>query len=242
MLEEYKISKQDQNKIINYINDNNLSFIINEEGLFRFFISSMDGYMFQFYKNNEDYVVVSTDLKNTNPLESKKFNYIQYKNMQQVLEQLSFYSSQMDSNFQWWEILDGIGEPYANIQFIKEDYTDNWTNDFIKDDNWKIVDDSQYKYISFSKEMSISAISPHNRLHQTSIMYDYNPDKLDKLYFEIHPICTKEHKESYVVKILINKEEILKEWINYRIFHKKGLNLFLEELFSNKNSYIKLIK
>jgi hypothetical protein len=41
-------------------------------------------------------------------------------------------------------------------------------------------------------------------------------------------------------RILINKEEIMKEWINYCVLYKKGLKLFLEELFNNKNQYIQI--
>ena len=61
---------------------------------------------------------------------------------------------------------------------------------------------------------------------------------MDKLYLEIHPICVLEGSESYLVKILINNEEIMKEYINYIVRRKKGLRLFLENLFTNKNQYV----
>jgi hypothetical protein len=63
---------------------------------------------------------------------------------------------------------------------------------------------------------------------------------MDRLYVEIHPISLKEKNESYLIKILINNEPVLKEYINYRVFKKKGLNLFLEELLNNKNQYVQM--
>jgi hypothetical protein len=240
--EEWKLSESDQKKIKDFINENDLSYTINEEGIFRFFIS-VDSIMIQFYKYNEEYVVVTTDTKDKDLFKPNKFNYLRLKNMQQVLEQIAFFGKYVEKNTQWWQILDGIGRPSSvDMTFIKEDYTDDWSNDFIKNTNWKIVDDEQYKYLTFEKKMNVKAISPHNTLHEVSLFNTYRPAELDKLYLEIHPLCVKEKKESYYVKILINKDEIMKEWINYRVLYKKGLKLFLEELFNNKNQYIQINK
>ena len=239
--DEWKISEADQKRIKDFINQNGLSYIINEEGIFRFFVSSLDGLMIQFYKYNEQYVMVTTNMNNKDPLKPKQFNYLNCKNMQQVLEQLAFHDKNMQKSIRWWDILDGIGRPSSvNIGFIKEDYTDDWANDFMKNSNWQLKDDEQYKYLTFEKKINIRVISPHNTLHEVSLFNTYSPEELDKLYFEIHPICVQENKESYYIKILINKEEIMKEWIKYRVYHKKGLKLFLEELFNNKNQYIQI--
>lgn len=239
--EEWKISETDQKRIKDFINENNLLYEINEENIFRFFVSSSNGLIIQFYKHNEQYVLVTTNTKSKDPFKPMQFNYLTCKNMQQVLEQLAFYSKRVDTTIQWWEILDGVGRPSSvNIVFIKEDYTNDWSKDFIKNENWKVADDEQYQYLAFEKKMNIKVISPHNTLHEVSWFNTYNPEQLDKLYFEIHPICVKEKNESYYVKILINKEEIMKEWVKYRVYKKRGLNLFLEELFNNKNQYIQI--
>lgn len=55
--------------------------------------------------------------------------------------------------------------------------------------------------------------------------------KVDKLYFEIHPISCQPGNESYLVKLLCNNEEVLKEFINYIVSRKKGLKLLIKTIF-----------
>jgi hypothetical protein len=63
------------------------------------------------------------------------------------------------------------------------------------------------------------------------------PEKIDKLYFEIHPVSTLEGRESYMLKILCNNEEIMKEYVTYRVIKRKGLRLLMESIFSEAEKF-----
>jgi len=236
--EEHSISESDKKRIIDYIKENDLDYMVSEENhIFRFFITSYDRYLYQFLKYNEKYIVIKTDTKLGGSGSPKSFRYSYYKNLQQVIEHLSYTDSSLYKV--WWEVLDGIGRPSSvNIGFIKEGYTDEWFKEFIKTNEWYGMDEEQYKCLVYEKKINIKVISPHNTLHEVSLFNDYAPTDMDKLYMEIHPISVQESNESYFVKILINNEEVLKEYIKYRVHRKKGLKIFLEELFNNKNQYV----
>ena len=225
--DELKIKDSDKKRIIEYINQNELDYNISDGVIFKFHLISYDGYMFQIHNYNEQYLVIKSD-------KSGKFNYYYYKNIQQVMEQLSFYDNNLHKI--WWSSTTNT----VDIGFCSEDYTDDWSKDFTKNENWSYIDENQYKCAVFEKKLRIKVISPYNTLHEVSELNTYSPDDMDKLYMEIHPISVKNKEESYLVKILINKEEIMKEYINYIVKRKKGLKLFLEELFNNKNKCIQL--
>lgn len=224
--DEFKTKDSDKKRIIEYITQNELDYKISDNGIFKFHLISDDGYMFQIYDYNDQYVVTKSD-------KSRHFEYYYYKNLQQVLEQLAFYDNNLHKI--WWE-------PIANaidIGFYKEEYTDDWSKDFTTiDTNWTHIEEDQYRCAVYQKKTHIKVISPFNTLHEVSAFNTYKPDDMEKLYMEIHPISVKKGAESYLVKILINNEEIMKEYINYRVKRKKGLKLFLENLFNNKNQYI----
>jgi hypothetical protein len=57
--------------------------------------------------------------------------------------------------------------------------------------------------------------------------------KVNKLYFEIHPITCVENGEKYLFKILANNEEVLKEFINYIAFGKRGLMNLIDYIIDN---------
>lgn len=63
--------------------------------------------------------------------------------------------------------------------------------------------------------------SPYNE-------YGYN--EVHKFYFEIHPISVVRNNETYLFKLLINNEEILKEYVNYKVSRRKGLKILIKEL------------
>ena len=230
-LSDIKINESDKKRIVDYIKENELNYIISEENdIFRFFITAQDKAFFQFLKYNEQYVVAKTMAICG---QAPTFQYFYFKNLQQVIEQLSLYDNNIPKV--WWELLDGRGRnSTVDIVFVKENYTDDWSKEFLKND-WSQINEQEYKCLVYEKKVNIRIKSPHDKYD------DYPGYDLQKLYMEIHPICVKEGSESYLVKILINNEEVLKEYLNYRVIRKKGLKLFLNEFFNNKNPYIKFL-
>lgn len=227
------LKDSDKKRIIDYIKENELDYNISDTDIFRFHIVSEDNYLFQIYNYNEQYILISTLSEKGDHTQSQKFKYSYFKNLQQVIEQLSYHDNSIHKC--WWELLDGIGRPSSiNICSIKEGYDDDWFKDFSKNEDWYHIEEDQYKCLIYEKEINVKITSPHDKYNE------YPPFYMDKLHVEVHPISLKENNEFYLVKILINNEQILKEYINYRVRRKKGLKLFFENLFTNKNPYIKI--
>lgn len=229
------INNNDKKRLIDFINENNLDLEVVDNGISRFGISTSDKKVFFVYEYNNQYVLCKYDPdKELQSILSGNagvmyFEYFYYQNMQQVLEQLSFYEKSIYKSY--WEPIRNT----FDIPFIKEDYFNEWISDFTGD-NWTTESwNDDYDYLVYNEERNIKVHSPFNTLHEVSLFNSYSPEDLDRLYMEVHPISLKEKSESYLVKILINKEDILKEYINYKVSTKKGLNLFLNELFSGKN-------
>ena len=221
------LSDSDKNRIIEFIKENELDYRISNGPIFRFHILADDDSVFYINKYNEQYLIIKSDKEKT------FFKYYGFQTLSQVMEQLSFYDNSLPKV--WWYPIKST----VDIGFEKEGYTEEWLNDFCINENWSNKDwNEQYKYAVFLKKENIKVISPYNTLHEVSLFNTYSPADMDKLYFEIHPICVMEGTESYLVKILINNEEIMKEYINYVVRRKKGLRLFLENLFTNKNQYV----
>ena len=240
------IEESDKQRLIQFITENELDFVINNEGISKFNVVSNDGKAFFFYKYNEQYVIVKFD-----PAKEKEsilsgnpgimaYEYFNFQNLQQIMEQLSFYDNNLYKN--WWQVLDGNNPQSIDMTFDNKNYSEDWFKEFSIDENWgEDIWNGDYKIVTYKEKRPIKVISPHNTLHEVSLFNSYQPEELDNLYFEIHPISLETNNESYLVKILINKESVLKEWINYRVFKKKGVKLFLENLFSNQNQYVQLI-
>ena len=226
-MEEMKLKDSDKKRIIQYIKENELDYRISDGGIIRFHLIAEDDVVFYIHNYNEQYVMVKHE-KYVKPGELP-FNYFYYKNLQQVIEQLSFYDGKLPKI--WWAPLKST----VDIGFNNEGYSDNWSKSYIINNKWSQLDwNEQYKYIVYNEERNIKVISPYNELHKTGY-YDKVYTELNKLYFEVHPISLMEGNESFLVKVLINNEEVLKEYINYQVRRKKGLKLFLENLFNNNN-------
>lgn len=223
-----ELEKNDKERLISFIENNELDYSISESDIFKFSITAADKMKFFFYKTNEKYIVVKYDVskdKEGNMMESA-YEYYEFINMSQVLEQLSIYDGQIPK--QYWNFCDGI-----DFKFLKENYDDNWANDFISE-NWILENGDNYKYLIYENSAYKPQLtSPYNTLHEVS---DFNPNKsyttVEKLYFEIHPESCVNKSESYILKLLCNNEKILKEFINYRVSGKKGLKLLIETIFT----------
>ena len=220
MLEEMKINESDKKRIVDYIKENDLDFNINDNELFKFSIISSDDMVFHVYNYNEQFVLVKYDPKKDMQSNLQgdpgiiAYEYYYYKNIQQVIEQLSLYDNSIYK--EWWTPLISS----INIEFHTESYKDDWSNNIINNENYKIENNENYKYLIYEEKRNISVSSPFNLLHEVSMFNTYSPTNINKLYFEIHPIKLTEGKESNLVKILINNEEIMKEYINYRVDKK----------------------
>lgn len=227
-----QISQSDKERMIQFIKENELDYIPVDNGIIKFHTMSYDGMKFFFYNVNEDYLIVKYDPNkdNGNPA-SIPYEYYTFKNLQQVLEQLSFYDNSLYK--QWWSFTNPL-----EVKFEKETYDDKWYEDFKKGEFWSVEETNQgkvlvYENSSYKPELK----SPHNTIHEVSPINEVSYEKVNKLYFEIHPLSCLEGRESYLLKLLCNNEEVLKEYINYRVVTKKGLRLLVSDIFKNLERY-----
>ena len=122
-------------------------------------------------------------MKDTGKPGEQPFEYYQFNTFSEVLEQLKFYDTSLPKIY-WQPILETI-----EIGFDKDNHIDNWYEPFIKDDFYKVEEDNQYKYFSYTNEgYKPELISPFNTLHEVSAFNDLQLEKVTKLYFEVHPI------------------------------------------------------
>lgn len=227
-----QISKEDKNRLINFINENELDYNYIDNDISKFSIVSDDGIVFYLYNYNEGYVLVKYDkVKEMKRLVS--YEYFNFNNMSQILEQLSLYDKSLIKNY-WSPTANSIEVP-----FDKNSYIDEWYSDFISD-GYKIEEGNGYNYITYTNESyKPKLISPFNTLHEVSELNSKVLTDVDKLYFEIHPVSCKVKNESYFVKLLCNNEEIFKEYINFNVSKKKGLKLWIETLFNEIKNFKK---
>jgi hypothetical protein len=209
------ISGIEKQRLVDFILDNNLDYIINDNGLIRFNIISYDKIVFYFYKYNNQYVIA----KNI-PIgdKAKEFEYFYFTTLSQVLEQLLHYDNSITKTY--WEICHNIIE----IGFVKQKYDTNWYSEFIKDEYYSTEDCGEYKAIIYDNTNYKPIIKSSYDINN-----DYPPTIINKLYFEVHPIICD---ETYLFKILSNNEESLKDYNSYIVYGKKGLNMFLNNLFN----------
>jgi hypothetical protein len=233
------INNKDKKRIIDFILTSDLDYQVSDGEVLRFHLVSEDRKLFYFYTIEGKYLLYKVDPESAiKPDNISAHQYFKYDNLQQVMEQLAYYDNSLYKSY--WSILDGHGMPSENIQFFKEKYDEKWFKDYFRRENWRIESEDNYKYLVYEEKRKCKVISPHNELHLYSPINEYSPFEMDRLYFEIHPISCENRNESYYIKILINNEEIMKEYIKYMVVKKKGLKIFLEELMNNKNIYVKL--
>lgn len=224
------ISKEETGRISEFINSNDLDYEIIDNGIIRYHVKAYDNMIFYFYNYNGEYVIVKYDKTkdNGNP-GSMAYEYFNFKNLQQVLEQLKIYDDQIHKQF-WYTTTNS-----AEIGFNKDSYVEDWFKDFQNEEEyWKAEDDDNYKYLTYNNTNCKPQLkSPYNTLHEVSPINDISYTQVDKLYFEIHPISCQPGNESYLLKLLCNNEEVLKEFINYIVVKKKGLSLLIKNIFDS---------
>jgi hypothetical protein len=226
-----EINKSDIDRISTFILDNELDYDIINNGIIRYHIKSHDNIIFYFYNYNDNFVVVKYDKTKDGKPGQQPYEYYQFKNLQQVLQELKIYDESLYK--QWWYPTINSAE----IGFNKEGYNDNWIDDFKGDEFWSVDSCDTYNYLVYNNtNISPNIKSPFNTLHEVSPINDIQLTKVNKLYFEIHPISCQSGNESYLLKLLCNNEEVLKEFINYIVSKKKGLKLLIKEIFDTINN------
>jgi hypothetical protein len=229
-----EICDNDKTRLLEFIKENDLDYDYNSDDQIRKFkVIAHDGIHFSFYKNNEDYVIVKYDSKkdNGNP-GATVYEYYTFQNLPQVLEQLSFYDKSLSKSY--WEFIPNTLE----IGFDKTNYNESWCDEFMSDEFWNSEESSSYKSIVYSNPNYKPELkSPYNTIHEVSTINTETFTEIDKLYFEIHPISCSEKRESYLLKLLCNNEETLKEYINYKVYSKKGLKLLVGNIFGSLSAF-----
>jgi hypothetical protein len=222
------ISKNEIIRISDFIIYNDLDYDIINNGIIRYHIKSFDNMVFYFYKYESNYILVRYDKTKDGKPGQQAYEYYQFQNLQQILEQLKIYDDNIYK--QWWYPTTNSTE----IGFDSTNYNDDWLKDF-KEENeyWSVKsEEDKYKYLTYNNSNIKPYLkSPFNTLHEVSPINDIIYTKVEKLYFEIHPISCEPGRESYLLKLLCNNEEVLKEFINYIISKKKGLKLLIDNIF-----------
>lgn len=212
------INQKDIDTIVNFIDLNEMDMIPINNGIVKFNVKSFDDMIFTFFEYNSEYILVKYDKSKDLP-GGTPYEYYNYKSLPLMLEQLKLYDDSISKTF-WTITNDSI-----QIGFIKESYVDNWVDEFVGIDKYKIESTEQYRYIVFEdKNLSPKLKSTFN---------DYGYTEVNKLNFEIHPISVIKNNESYLLKLLINNEPVLKEYVNYIVKRRKGLKLLINELIKS---------
>lgn len=223
-----EINKEEKDRLIYLIENNDLDYTISNSDIFKFSLLSSDNKKFFFYKVEEKYIVMKYDVNkdSDNNIMENAYEYFEFNNINQILEQLTLYDNSLEKNY--WGYCNSI-----DFNFNKDNYNNNWSDEFIKE-NYRIIESDHIKYnylIYENNNIKPKLLSPYNILHEVSMINSKEYTLVDKLYFEIHPESCVNKSESYILKLLCNNDDILKEYINYRVKTKKGLKLLIESIF-----------
>lgn len=228
------INDNDKQRIIDFINHNELDYILVDDNISKFHIIAYDNIKFFFYTYNDEYVVVKYDSEKDRDDQpgSVPYEYFNFKTLSQALEQLKYYDDGLHKSY-WYPTTNSV-----EIGFDKNSYKDDWFEDFKREAEYSMVqnDDFGYQYLIYDNPNYAPNIkSPYNTLSEVSPLNQEDEAyiKVNKLYFEIHPISCQDGNESYLLKLLANNEEVLKEFINYIVTKKKGLKMLIEEIFKS---------
>jgi hypothetical protein len=225
-----EITKEDKDKIIQFIKDNELDYTLIDNGITRFHVMAVDGIKFLFYKHEEQYIITKYDgnKDSEGPSGANAYKHYTFKTLMQVLEQLSFYDKSLENSYC------STTANTIDIGFDQINYIDDWHTDFTTDDKYGLEDDGKYKFITYTNnEYKPELSSPYNSLDEVSPVNNKSYTQVDNLHFEIHPISCLQGRESYLLKLQCNNEKVLKEYINYIVSSKKGLKMLLDTIFKD---------
>ena len=85
-----EITKEDKEKIIQFIKDNELDYTLIDNGIIRFHVMAHDGIKFFFYKHEDQYIITKYDgnKDREGASGSNAYKHFPFKTLMQVLEQL----------------------------------------------------------------------------------------------------------------------------------------------------------
>jgi hypothetical protein len=229
------IDEREKARIFQFVEDCELEYDIIDNGIAKPALEAADGIRFHFHKDGDAYIIAKYDKGKDREGTSGAYSFYRFQTLPQVMEQLKIYDEQIPKTY-WVPDSNSIDFP-----FDKESYEDSWHEWIPKDECYSIEEDSHGKYLAYSSdEYRPELKSPFNTVGEDawgSILHESKPEKIGRLYFEIYQISGRPKRESYMAKILCNNEEVLKEYITYRIYKKKGLRLFLESFFKEMEAF-----
>jgi len=229
------IDDREKERIFQFIKESDLDYEIVDNGIIKPHIIAYDNQRFFFQKNEGKYIIIKYDKSKDKPGTSGAYQYFNLESVTQIMEQLKLYDEAIPKKF--WEATSNS----IDFPFDKENYKDDWYSELLKDEHYSIEEDLHCKYVVYSNdEYKPEMKSPFNTVGDDawgSILHESKPEKINKLYFEIYPVSTLEGNESYLLKILCNNEEVLKEYITYRVIKRKGLRLLMESIFSEAEKF-----
>jgi hypothetical protein len=226
------LNENDKKRITQFILEQDLDLMELDNPISgKFSVSASDRITFFIYNNNESYLIVKYDQEKEKQ-NRQAYEYFHFQNIPQVLEQLSLYDNSIPKRY-WSHTTESV-----QIGFDAQNYQVDWYKQFQKDENWRVEQDGDYHILVYeNSDYKPQLTSPFNTLHEVSLIDSKQYTKVDKLYFEIHPVSLKERNETFYLKLECNNDEKFKEYINYNISKKKGLKLFLEDLFLNMERF-----
>mgnify|MGYP006428764849 CR=1 FL=1 len=236
-----EITDDEKTRIIQYIEYSKLDYIVVDNYIGKFHLIDDDGIKFFFYKHMDSFIIMKYDPNKDaiNRPELNPYEYIKLKSMLAILQYLTSNDEEIGKSY-WTTTKDSI-----QINFDKNSYKDDWFKDIEKEAEFTKVknDDSGYKYLTYENpNLSPELKSPYNTISNFSFIdkEENQYQHINMLYFEIHHISCQEKNEQYLLKLLCNNEEVLKEYINYIVSKKKGLKRLINEILSKakqKNKY-----
>ncbi len=222
------LNRTEKDKIISYIDSNDLDYSVMDSDVFAFSILSMDNKQFKIYKQDESLLLVKIDLDqlrqyNEGNVMLEPYSYFKFDNIPQILEQIKLYDDNLPKTW-WLPIIDTIDCGILS-------YNENWYDEFI-DYGFVAEKYGNYTFLEYlNKDYKPEVKSPFNTLHEVSELNKLDYSKVDALNIEIQPISCSDKNESYLFKIRCNNDDIFKEYINYKVFRKKGLKMLINETF-----------
>jgi hypothetical protein len=231
------ITESEKQRIFQFVDELELDYDIIDNGITKPALEAADGVRFHFHKNGDEYVIAKYDKEKDRPGTSGAYQFYQFKSLQQIMEQLKIYDEAIPKTY-WAPTANSIDFP-----FDKDSYEESWHEWIEKDESYSIEEDAHCQYLSYSNDgYSPEIKSPFNTVGEDawgSILHESNPTKVERLHFEIYPLCGRPKRERYMVKILCNNEEVLKEYVTYTAYRKKGLRLLLQSIFSEAEKFKK---
>lgn len=157
------INETDKNRLLQFINENELDYSAVDNSLFKFNLIAYDKQAFQFYTFENQHIIVKYDKTKDKP-GTIPYEYYYFQNMQQVLEQLKLYDNSIPKTW-WYPIIDT-----TDLGLDKFNYNENWFSEFLRDDNYLTEQVDYYCVITYQNdEYKPELHSPFNTLHEVSL-------------------------------------------------------------------------